>query len=737
MTFEHANPLAQERRARLAAERRLKQRSVQLDRDHAKMEQQTRALTQTVMAKRAELDDVRRQAEDLQAKIDLAQNELSQARLAAAESEERLWQALQTVRDGFALFDADHRLVMANKAYLAIFDGLECVAPGASYADMCELMISEGIVDPQGCKDAWLRKMLKRWDSTPVPPVTVCLWNGQFVELVDRPTPDGGMVTLGLNQTQTLRVSAATEMMPDAFVIFDRDDRLVMCNERYREMFPLTAEIIQPGVYFSEMLRLGLEKGQFVAAIGREEDWFEEQINRHRAPHDTITEQQLADGRWIRVLQGPTPDGGRVGLRIDITQHKTQQAELEKARRIAEVSSRAKSNFLANMSHEFRTPMNGIVGMAQMLSGGDLPETERHMAHTIQQSADTLLRVLDDVLDFSQVDADKLVLRNQTFNLDTLIRDIILLQMPLVEAKSLSLSYEGGGILGTPLRGDPARLRQIIMNLVGNAVKFTQTGKVWIDVAARPAQASGHVALDITVRDTGRGVPQDKADFIFGEFNQIEADNDRSHDGSGLGLSIARKMARLMGGDVCLDLSYDEGAAFVFSVQLAAADRQATGVAADPALPQKTARRRLKVLAAEDNRTNQMVLSKMLEGLDLDLTLVNDGQAAVESFAADRPDLVFMDISMPVLDGKQATQRIRQIDMEQKRPPVHVVAMTAHASQRDAQDFLAAGLDQVITKPMQKAELTKIVQTAQAALGDTACRAKAGASGLDSAASNA
>jgi hypothetical protein len=829
-----ADRLAEERRARLAAERLLDLKQKELFEANKRLGKHALQLSHEVRETRVEVKTVRDENQRVK-------QELGRATLNLETVTEQLWSAMETIKDGFAMFDAEGRLELANPAYLALFEGLTEVAPGASFAQILRLLAEEGLVnlqgeDPQG----WQLRMLSRWQQARIPTETLRLWDGRFVKLKDRRRPDGGIVTLSIDITELMRMWSAVEELPDGFVIYDAEDRLMMCNAPYRDHYRASAPAMVPGATFEEILRYGLARGQYPEALGREEAWLEERLTRHREAGQEH-EQQLADGRWLRIYERETRDGGRVGLRIDITQIKQDQQRLKEAMTRAEAANRAKSAFLANMSHEIRTPMNGVIGMADLMTDTALSEEQRLYLDTIRNSGEALLVIINDILDYSKIEADKLQLHPEPFDLEHAIHEVALLLQPAARDKDVALLLDYDMFLPTRFVGDVGRIRQVLTNLVGNAVKFTVDGHVMLRVVG-VEEAGGQTAIHLTVEDTGIGIPPDKVDHVFGEFNQVEDERNRTFEGTGLGLAITRRLVELMGGEVWVDSELGRGSCFglrlvlptvepayipsarlpahlrrvlvvddhgpnrmVLSKQLAilglevafcqtgaealdqldpppdliiteqelpdmsgpaflaqarrggrdiaailladragpdpgeaevvavlpkpvarralfaalervepplalpaaalpppppdplAAPGAGTGAAGDPAAP------RLDVLVAEDNKTNQLVFRKMAAGFDLSLRFANNGLEAVQAFRDRRPDLIFMDISMPRMDGKQATREIR--GLEAGAPPVPIIAVTAHAMDGDREAILEAGLTDYLTKPLRKAQL--------------------------------
>ncbi|MCB1329804.1 MAG: response regulator [Maritimibacter sp.] len=829
--------LTEERRARMAAERMLAQKQAELNAANRMLSRHAISLSEDLVETREVVEVVR--GENIKVRADL-----DRAHVEADIAQRRLWNSLQSLNDGFAIYDADARMVVANTAYLAPFDGLECIRPGAHYEEVIEAAIAEGVIDLQGqAPQVWREEMLARWFSDRPEPRVVRLWNGSWIRLVDSRAPGGDTVSLGQNITQAMR----------------------------------------------------------------------------------------------------------------------RQTVLEKARARAEEANRAKSAFLANMSHEIRTPMNGVIGMADLLAESGLDDEQTIYVDTIRSSGQALLTIINDVLDYSKAEAKRMVLRIEEFDLERIVLDVLLLVEPTLRGKGLKAILDYDIFLPSRFKGDPVRIRQILTNLIGNAVKFTERGHLLVRIVGLPEDERNTQRIHITVEDTGIGIPADKLDSVFGEFNQIEDERNRSYEGTGLGLAITRQLVELMGGRIWVDSEPGVGSAFGFQIslpvvgstepprlpgwvrrallvmsddltrtilekQLAALGLNVTcaataGEATDgrahaadviladnrlpdmgaaafiavlhtsgvrapvimlaptpeaasapvagavaalarpisridlvgalqrleqpaPALPEAatpagdtqiepaqpevrgtaqpepgplaepqietaasepaqdeapqpaqdetpeplpvfgTRRRALapsdtvpcetplsetapdapqppmdeippfhraapaappepgpvpapevvaevapepvvparvetseppaavepaapalrvmRILAAEDNKTNQLVFSKLVKACDIELTFACDGAEALATFETLRPDLVFMDISMPGMDGKEATRRIRALEAERGWPQTRIVALTAHAMAGDAEEILSHGLDAYLTKPLKK-----------------------------------
>ncbi len=500
-------------------------------------------------------------------------------------------------------------------------------------------------------------------------------------------------------------LAAAIEAMDDAFVLYDSDDRLVFCNDKYRSIYAASADLIVPGASFEQIVRKGAERGQYAEAIGRVDAWVAERMAAHLQSNSTLT-QQLDSGRWLRIVERKTADNHIVGFRVDVT-------ELMLDKQAAEAANVAKSRFLATMSHELRTPMNGILGMAQLLLMPTLDDKDREdYARTILNSGQTLLTLLNDILDLSKVEAGKLELESVAFAPDQLLRETLALFAETARGKGLRLEAIWQGAAQHYL-GDAHRLRQMLSNLIGNALKFTAQGEV--HVTARAVEKSGQAAvLEFAVSDTGIGIPEDKLALLFQPFSQADSSTTRQYGGTGLGLSIVRSLARLMGGDVGVESTLGKGSRFWFRVSLATMvldekRRQERHYADDPgtrAAIDLTGR----ILVVEDNPTNQKVIRAMLDTLNLQCTMTDDGQQAVDVIAGGgKFDLILMDVQMPVLDGYAATAHIRHQEAERNEPRRIIIALTADAFAEDRSRCLTAGMDDYLAKPIDVEQLTAML----------------------------
>jgi signal transduction histidine kinase/CheY-like chemotaxis protein len=418
--------------------------------------------------------------------------------------------------------------------------------------------------------------------------------------------------------------------------------------------------------------------------------------------------------RWIRSRSRSRtlPDGTlRVyGLVADVTRDREHEVELERARDEAEAASQAKSQFMANMSHEIRTPMNGILGMTELLLGTALNEKQRRFAKAVYRSGESLLEIINDILDFSKIEAGKLELAPTDFSLRGVVEDTLELLAPRAHEKGLELSfYEAPGVPAM-VNGDPLRLRQVLTNLIANAIKFTENGEVVVELRGddglAPAAPAGEAWLQFAVRDTGIGIDAEVLPRLFSAFTQAHGGMSRRYGGTGLGLAISKQLIELMGGSIAVQSSPGIGSQFTFRLPL----RPSAGGSAAPEFD-GTDLSGMRVLVVEDHETNRTVLENMLDAWGMDVTLAQDGQQALDILRGKtvfdtQYDLALVDMRMPRLDGLGFG---RALKVDGSHPDLKMILLSSVSSPDDVRAAQLAGFDRFVAKPVRKAELRQAI----------------------------
>jgi signal transduction histidine kinase/CheY-like chemotaxis protein len=424
-------------------------------------------------------------------------------------------------------------------------------------------------------------------------------------------------------------------------------------------------------------------------------------------------ERHAPGGRLIREDARPRPGGGWVLTSEDITlsTRRTQEletlaGELREAKARAEEANLTKSTFLATMSHEIRTPLNGVLGMVQAISADTLSEPQRERLDIIRQSGESLLAILNDVLDISKIEAGKLELEEVEFELRELLLGAHSAFTAIANKRGLSFALRIEDSAQGWYRGDPTRLRQIVYNLISNALKFTASGEVRVTAALDPDGA-----LRVSVRDTGPGVQPEQMERLFDKFVQADASTTRRFGGTGLGLSICRELVALMGGDIEVQANHDIGATFTVRLPLARVDGPRTARGAE-AVSNVDGPESLRVLAAEDNSVNQLVLKTLLLQVGISVTLVENGAEAVKAWEQSAWDLILMDVQMPEMDGPTATAAIRAREIAAGRKRTPILALTANVMSHQVESYLRVGMDGHVAKPIQLPSLLDAMSAA-------------------------
>ncbi|MBC9070930.1 response regulator [Thauera sp. CAU 1555] len=393
-----------------------------------------------------------------------------------------------------------------------------------------------------------------------------------------------------------------------------------------------------------------------------------------------------------------------VGIISDVTERLRHESEMQAARDAALASARLKSEFLANMSHEIRTPMNGVIGMTGLLRETQLDAHQRDLLETVERSSSALLDIINDILDLSKIEAGKLELKRAEFDPVVTVNDVVKLFAGKAREKGIELTCSCEPGLSRWVSGDEGRFRQVLSNLVGNAVKFTDAGKVHVRMTALP----GDGECAIHVEDTGIGIPEEHRDQLFEPFMQVDGSTTRQYGGTGLGLAISRELVHKMGGRIDLESREGEGSVFSFTVRFEAPLAPQPAASCDD-LPPMLQARPARILVAEDNAVNQRLIRILLEKDGHQVDVVDNGVKAIEHLAEGRCDMVLMDCQMPEMDGFQATEAWRSQEGVRGKGRVPIVALTANAMEGDRERCLAAGMDDYLTKPVDRRRLAEVI----------------------------
>ncbi|WP_083749034.1 response regulator [Pelomonas sp. KK5] len=636
-------------------------------------------------------------------------------RRALEEAEQRSHRLLHQVVDQLPLmlmaYDADQRLIIHNAMFQRQYELPESLfAQGPPRLDdVLNHLTSRGSLAGRPAAAAAFRQRMSGFASgRRAGEVEYRRSNGTIIQVYATPLPDGGAIYLGLDVTARRRseylLRNAMDAIDEAFVLFDPDDRLVLCNDRYRSLFPGQEAALQPGTPFIEVMRAKIAADPSHEAHGHEAQWLAQRQALHAAG-DTKQVQRAPGERWVRVIEKKLPDGHIAGFRIDIT-------DLMHARQEAERASLAKSQFLANMSHEIRTPMNAVLGMLRLLQRTALSERQRDYVVKTESAARSLLGLLNDILDFSKVEAGKLSLDPQPMRIDALLRDLSVILAANVGQRDIEVLFDVDPRLPRGVVADALRLQQVLINLAGNAIKFTEAGEVVVQLKLVELSAYA-VTLDFAVKDTGIGIAPEHQQQIFSGFAQAEASTVRRYGGTGLGLAISRRLVRLMGSELKLESQPGRGSRFYFRLRLALPDQQ-------PATQDRPQGMPLRVLVVDDNPVARELLSAMCQSLGWVADTADSGAVALElcssAIAAGNDyQIAIVDWSMPEMDGWTTCRAIRALSFGRQSPVL--VMVSAHGrdvlSQRSQREQEL--LDAFLVKPVTASMLLDAVADARAA----------------------
>jgi signal transduction histidine kinase/DNA-binding NarL/FixJ family response regulator len=667
---------------------------------------------------------------------------LQAARAESEQTRETLQRVLDNMIDGVLLLDRDFRCRFVNRqvnAFLQLEPGI--AGPGASGIEVVRLQARRGDFGPVASEEEVEQKVAERLAMMRSPGGTRYerrTPTGQIIEFNFRPIPDGGMLAIYRDITQLKEQQAAAEaarnraeaaqtLLDDALAsmdsgvgIWDANERLIQCNSAYRAVNRGIPEIVRPGTTLEEAARAAMRAQYEMVGRPVQEEEAERMarliIDQHRRG-DGALEFPYGPQTWTRLTAARTKTGGYVSLFTDISELRHRERDLRRERDTAkaaqdeaEAANQAKSTFLATMSHEIRTPMNGVVGTAELLDREPLSERQKRMVGTIRSSAAALMRIIDDVLDFSKIEAGRMELEEAPCSLRALIAGVAEMLAAQVDKKGLKLTTEVDEETPDALLADATRLHQILFNLIGNAVKFTEKGRIVVRARAvgRPSSRAGDaVTLALSVSDTGIGMTADQQERLFKPFSQADSSTTRRYGGTGLGLSIVRRLAELMGGEATVTSTPGGGSTFAVTVTVRRGDGRAA--AADKPEPQALSAHGRRVLAVDDSEVNLEVLVGQFEILGIALDTATSGLEALALWRARGHALVLTDIHMPDMDGFELTRQMRAEEGVLDRGRTPIVALTANAVKEEAERCLQAGMDDYLTKPLTLERLREAV----------------------------
>lgn len=508
-----------------------------------------------------------------------------------------------------------------------------------------------------------------------------------------------------LERSET-RFRDAIEAAPSGFVVFGQHGQLAFSNRNFDRLYRAASQLITPGIHYrafvEETIRAGVYRQETDSNGSLDEDLYDLLAEAH-----TSLDVQLSDGKWLNILYHPMRDGGWVGFHRDITELRDNQAQLVREKIRAEEASKTKTDFLATVSHEVRTPLNGVLGMLGVLQeSSGLSEEQSIHIRTAYRSAQHLLTILNEILDISKIEAGKLMLEPEVFNVAEMLSETSELLAASAQEKGLSLRLEyAEGVKALAVSADQGRLRQVILNLLSNAIKFTNAGSVILSAVSSDLCEKSKISLTIQVRDTGVGFSDADIEKLFEPFTQLQNSADRQYGGTGIGLPICRRIMEAMGGTLTAEGEPGKGACFTVNVDLPVADlkpRNDNSSKSEVSLLPKSRGSTARLLLAEDGETNRIVVQAMLKDSGYQIDVAHDGQEAVDAVSRFPYDVILMDVYMPNMDGLEATRRIRALDRGKDIP---IIALTANAMDGDREKFMEAGMTDYLPKPVKKNDL--------------------------------
>ena len=659
--------------------------------------------------------------------------ESSSSGVAGVSERDMLLSALDTLNGGVIIIDSQQRIVVANSLAAPLLDVPESyLEPQSRFCDFARFAAERGDYG-DGDVDENYKRVISVLDHRRPYELTRRRPDGVVLEINGHPIVGGGYVTRFRDVTAAMQTEAdlvdATQssqrfkrffqLSQEMMGIADKNGRLHTMNNAWSQQLGWSNEELgaKPFIEFVSDNNMATVKNALnELATGSNSVDFAVQFTC-----------KFSDDRWLEWHVAPDRDGQLFCVVHDVDEARHHQQELERARATAEAAANSKADFLATMSHEIRTPMNGVIGMANLLLDTDLEAEQRQYTQSVIYSGEALLAIIDEILDVSKMEAGKLEIDEQDVDVESIVRAAMEVMTPRAMEKRLELTTFVAPSVATPLRGDGGKLRQILLNLLGNAIKFTDSGTVSVRVTI-DNEDNMHQNLRFEVSDTGIGISETAHPNLFERYSQADSSTSDKYGGTGLGLSISKQLVEMMEGEVGFSSEVNVGSTFWFTAPLnrsnplaadgagieivagtsASGARSAGGNNDDSSegsdRSETVAPNSLRVLLVEDNAVNQMLAMAILKKAGHRVDLATDGIEAVEAASQNLYDVVLMDIQMPNMDGLEATRRIRSMD-DQKLANVYIVAITANALLGDRETCLAAGMNDYLPKPIDQKRL--------------------------------
>jgi PAS domain S-box-containing protein len=687
--------------------------------------------------------------------------ERKQAEKALRNNEERFRGAIEALQEGFALFDTDDQLVIFNEEYKRLHPVIaNMLIPGISYEELLRANIAGGnVTQAVGREEDYIRDRLAR-HRNPQGPLLGELPDGTWSIITESRTPEGGIVEAQTDitelkqaqadlqtahdslehrvqeRTQTLshevterkrteealrqsetrvgeahsRLVDAIESFRDGFLLFDKEDRMIICNESFRREARDVVDILKPGLTFEELLRTRVVRHSDISGGNRDEAWIQDRLEHHRNPKGAF-EWVTLDGAYIQLQEFKTQEGGTLLIRQDITERRLAEQALMAAKAEADSANQAKSEFLSSMSHELRTPMNAILGFSQLMKSipnEPLNEKQSQYVDHILRSGEHLLDLINQVLDFAKIESGMTVLNFQNTRPDEVIVESLALIETRANERDIEVKNETAGADIHNVWTDQTRLKQILLNLLSNAVKYNRrSGQVTVRYMERPNRM-----IRISVQDTGRGIPQALQEQVFQPFNRLGAEAGEI-EGTGIGLTITKQLVVQLGGQIGFESVADEGS--TFWIELPITEQEVLDNTPEPRQLEISGQRSemsegsQTILYIEDNPANLQLMNEIINKVSgLELVSAYTGEIGIELARTQKPDLILMDINLPGIDGFEALQLFKQNKITQNIP---VIALTADVLRQDIEKGLKAGFRGFLSKPIKVNEFLSTIQS--------------------------